>query len=283
MRKKGVFTPKAESQVEQLFDDLSAGEAVDEIVRALEDGTVAPDAEELSALFLHLRPVALAALFRGSEETKLEGVRQVLRRAIRGIAEGNREVVIRLITNPEISVASGAIRLAGKMGISEASGSLAKILDHGSVELRKVVLETAEEMPSSALAGSLQRLLRDSDRELRVGAARVLGKTKYAPAAQELRQILEDKEFRQADVTEKISFFEAYGLLAGESAVGFLDKILNGRGFLGRREPAELRAGAALGLGKARTASALQALETARKEEDPIVRSAVNRALKGGD
>jgi hypothetical protein len=94
---------------------------------------------------------------------------------------------------------------------------------------------------------------------------------------------LEDKEFRQADVTEKISFFEAYGLLAGESAVGFLNKILNGRGFLGRREPAELRAGAALGLGKVRTASALQALDTARKEEDPIVRSAVNRALKGGD
>jgi HEAT repeat protein len=138
-------------------------------------------------------------------------------------------------------------------------------------------------MPSSALAGALQRLLKDSDRELRVGAARVLGKTKYAPAALEIRKVLEEKEFRQTDVTEKIAFFESYGLLAGESAVGFLEKILNGRGFLGRREPADLRAGAALGLGKVRTVSALQALDAAKKEEDPIVRSAVNRALKGDD
>jgi HEAT repeat protein len=256
---------------------------VDEIVRALEDGTVSPDAQALAELFRHLRPVALATLLKGAEETKLESIRNVLRRAVQGIATGNRDIVIRLITAPDVSVASGAIRLAGKMGITEASGALAKILDEGTVELRKVVLETAAEMPSSALAGALQRLLSDPDRELRVGAARVLGKLKYGPAAQELRRILEAKEFRQADVTEKIAFFEAYGLLAGESAVGFLDKILNGRGFLGKREPAELRAGAALGLGKARTASARSALDGARNEEDPIVRSAVSRALKGDD
>lgn len=283
MQQKRVFSPEAANLVERLFDDLSAREAVDEIVRALEDGTVIPEARELMELFRHLRPVALGSLLKGAEETQLDRIREVLRRAVLGIATGNRDVVIRLITSPDVSIASGAIRLAGSLGITEASGALARILDQGTLELRKVVLETAAEMPSSALAGALQRLLKDSDRELRVGAARVLGKSKYAPAAQELRRILEEKDFRLADVTEKIAFFEAYGLLAGESSVGFLDKILNGKGFLGKREPAELRAGAALGLGKARTASARQALETAKREEDPIVRSAVSRALKGDD
>lgn len=283
MRQRKVFSDDADAVVEKLFDDLSAREAVDEIVRALEDGTVAPEAAELAELFRHLRPVALATLLKGAEETKLDGIQKVLRRAIQGIAQGNRDIVIRLISAPDDSVAAGAIRLAGTLGITEASGALARILDQGSLELKKAVLDTAPAIPSSALAGALQRLLRDKDRELRVGAARVLGKSRYAPAGQELRRIIDEKEFRQADVTEKVAFFESYGLLAGESAVPFLDKILNGRGFLGKREPAELRAGAALGLGKVKTASARDALEAARKEEDPIIRSAVSRALKGDD
>jgi HEAT repeat protein len=67
-----------------------------------------------------------------------------------------------------------------------------------------------------------------------------------------------------------------------EASVPYLARLLNGRGFLGRREAAELRACAALGLGKVGLPEAQQALEEAVREEDPVVRSAVNRALRGG-
>jgi HEAT repeat protein len=147
--------------------------------------------------------------------------------------------------------------------------------------VQHAVLETAAVIPSAPLAGALQRLLGSADGGMRVAAARVLGRVKYAPAAPELKRILEGKELRQTDVTEKVAFFEAYGTLAGEGAVEFLDRVLNGRGFLGRREPADVRAGAALGLGKVGTTAARAALERARDEEDPVVRSAVGRALKG--
>jgi HEAT repeat protein len=63
--------------------------------------------------------------------------------------------------------------------------------------------------------------------------------------------------------------------------VDLLDRLLNGRGFLGRREQAEIRACAALGLGKIDAPEAVTALQAALNEEEPVVRSAVNRALRG--
>ena len=71
--------------------------------------------------------------------------------------------------------------------------------------------------------------------------------------------------------------------IAGEEGVGVLDELLNGKGFLGKREPSEVRAAAALALGQVEGASAKAALQKAASEEDPVVRSAVNRALRKGE
>jgi len=280
-RTSGLLSPEAQRLAEGLLEDLSAPETVAEIVRALEDRSIAADGAMLQDLFAHLRPAALAPLLKGSEETRSEPIRSVLREAVRGIAEPNVDAVIALLSDSDPVVATGAVRLVGRMGTTEASGALARLLDQGPDEVRAVILEVAGDLPSAALAGAVQRLLRHPERDLRVGAARVLARLRYAPAAIELRKILEGKGFRQADVTEKVALFESYGVLAGESAVEFLSRVLNGRGFLGRRENPEFRAGAALALGKIGAPAAREALESARKEEDPIVRSAVNRALKG--
>ena len=277
----GILSPEADALAESLTDDLSSPEVVEELIRALEDGSIAPDAEELSDLLRHLRPGALISLLRGAEETRDAGVADVLRRAIQGIAEGNKEVVIRLLAADDASVASGAVRLAGRMKIAEAGNALVRLLDNGPRQVRKIVVEVAAEVPSSVLAGALQRLLRDEDRELRVSAARALGKMKYAPAAREFRAVIEEKGFRDADVTEKVAFFEAYGMLAGDEAVPFLDRLLNGKGLLGRRENAEIRAGAALGLGRIRGPRPAEALDKASRDDDPVVYSAVSRAQRG--
>ena len=61
---------------------------------------------------------------------------------------------------------------------------------------------------------------------------------------------MKGKAIREADLTEKMAFFEAFGALAGEGGVEYLDSVLNGKGFLGRREDAEVRACAAIALGR---------------------------------
>jgi len=62
--------------------------------------------------------------------------------------------------------------------------------------------------------------------------------------------------------------------------VPLLDGFLNGSGFLGRKESEDVRACAALALGRVGTAEAERALEAAQNQEEPVVRSAVSRALR---
>jgi hypothetical protein len=281
--KPGALAPDAVPLAEGLMESLSAPEAVRELIRAMEDGSLAPEKGDLAALLRSLRPGALTSLLKGAEETRDDAVRELLSDAIQGIAVANPALVVGLLGSDDPSIVCGAVRLAGRMKIPEAATPLARLLDRGPRHVRRAIVETAVEAPSAVLAGALRRLLRDGDRELRVAAARALGATKYAPAAEDFRTILEDKQFQEADVTEKVAFFEAYGLLAGDDAVPMLAKILNGRGFLGRREPAEMRAGAALALGKVHTADARDALDKSARDDDPVVRSAVSRARRDGE
>ena len=92
--------------------------------------------------------------------------------------------------------------------------------------------------------------------------------------------MIESREIRQADLSEQIAIFENYGRLQDPEGVDVLDGLLNDRGFLGKKETGEIRACAALALGKMTLPEARAALERAADEQDPVVRSAVNRALR---
>jgi hypothetical protein len=78
-----------------------------------------------------------------------------------------------------------------------------------------------------------------------------------------------------------MAVFEAYGGLCGDDGVTALDAMLNGKSMFGRREDAEMRACAAVALGRVNTSRAQDALRRAMSEKDVIVRNAVNRALRG--
>jgi HEAT repeat protein len=64
--------------------------------------------------------------------------------------------------------------------------------------------------------------------------------------------------------------------------VPLLDSVLNARSLFGRKEDAELRACAAMALGRVGSEAAIATLRRAAAEKDILVRNAVNRALRGG-
>jgi HEAT repeat protein len=78
-----------------------------------------------------------------------------------------------------------------------------------------------------------------------------------------------------------MAVFEAYGSLCGDAGIGALDAMLNGKSMFGRREDAELRACAAVALGRIGSADARASLQKAAAEKDVVVRNAVGRALRG--
>jgi hypothetical protein len=215
------------------------------------------------------------------EESEDRTLRETLREALTSIAGKHRDVVLELMDDDSGTVAAGASRLAGRMEIREAGPKLAGLMDRDDPDVRLAAVEATVALKASTAAGALAEILDDADRDVRIAAARALGALRYRPATERLEKIVKSKEIRQRDVTEMIAFFESYGALAGEEAVSLLDKYLNGKGFLGRREPEEIRACAALALGKIGTPPARAALEEAGDQEEPVVRSAVNRALRG--
>ncbi len=280
---EGVFDEERRAESSGMLDEVSRPEFITELIQALYDGTIRSSPKQLAELLQFLRPSALAPLLRASETVEHKELAQVLRRATVGIAERNRGAVIRLLSEPDPVVAAGAARMAGEMQITEAGPSLADLLAHPDPAVRLAAVEAAVSLRASTAAGALQATLDDPDREVRIAAARALGELRYRPAARRLEAIASGKEIRNADITEKVAVFEGFGLVAGEGAVPMLDKLLNGKGFLGKREPSEIRAAAALALGRVDHPSAVSALRSASSEEDPVVRTAVNRALRGGE
>ena len=102
-----------------------------------------------------------------------------------------------------------------------------------------------------------------------------------ARGATPVEAAIKGRELRDSNLSEKMAFFEAYGLLCGDAGVPLLDGILHAKGFMGKRDDSELRACAATALGKINTPKAMETLNRAVGEKDVIVRNAVSRAIRG--
>jgi hypothetical protein len=277
-----LLDDERQAELSRLIDELSSGATVRELVRALEDGSLAPSPRALGAFLQHLRAGALAPLLRATELTETRELQPVLREAVQAIAARHLKALTALLAHDDPVVVAGAARLAAGLKIQAVTGALGSLFRHADPQVRLAAVEAAVELRASTVAGGLEVVVDDPERDVRIAAARALGALRYQPASRTLKNVLKSRELRSSDLSERIAFFESYGQVAGGEAVDYLDRLLNGRGFLGRKESPELRACAALGLGKVATAEARKALEAAVGEDDPVVRSAVNRALRRG-
>jgi hypothetical protein len=259
---------------------LSAPETLAQLLQALDDAAELPPAEDLQALFEQLRPTALETVFQWLNRTRNERLRPLLESSAERLASANTAHLVKLIDAPDREVAVEAIRRSGGLKAQGAVPQLAKILAGGELERRQAAVTALASISSPGALQALERALDDDDRDVRVGAARAYATTPHRPAAARLEAAVKGK-VKDADLTERMAFFEAYGAVAGDAGIALCDGILNGRGFLGRREDDELRACAAMALGRIGSPRALEALRKAAAEKDVVVRNAVTRALRG--
>jgi HEAT repeat protein len=274
------LAPPVMRALRALFDQLAAPETVAELVRTVEQAGAAVKEESLGALLGFFPPEALRPLLKAGETSASPPVRRSVVAAAERLADGNREHVAKLATDADPDVAAGAARVLGRLRVATAAPDVARLLRRPEASLRLAAVEALGEIRSPSAADALVAALEDAEREVRVAAARALAAIRFAPAKGVLEAALDGKRLRGAELTEQIAFFEAYGGLAGPEGVALLDRILNGKNWLGRREAPEIRACAALGLGRIRHPAAEKSLNAAAADADPVVRSAVGRALK---
>ena len=265
----------------QLHERLSATDALSQLLQALDETPTLPPQEELADLFDQLRPSALATVFTWMAKTQNDKLRPLLEAAAGRLAAANTAELVRLIQVPEKEVSSEAIRRAGALKAQAAVLALSKVLSEPEVVRRQLAVQALTEIASPGALQSLERVIEDTDRDVRITAVRALAARAYRPVLARLENVVKGRAIRDADLTEKMAFFESYGALCGDSGVSQLDSMLNGKGFLGRKDDAEIRACAAIALGRVGTGKATEALRKAAAEKDFIVRNAVTRALRG--
>jgi HEAT repeat protein len=261
---------------------LSAPEPLTQLLQSLDEAAELPPAGELLELFEQLRGTGLATVLDWLARLQTPRLRPLVEQAASRLAAQNTAELVKLILSPTRNVALEAIRRAGGLKTPAAVAPLGKILAEGDVQLRAAAVGALAEIGSAGALQALERALDDGEREVRLAAIRALQARAHRPMLPRLEAMVKGRAVREADLSEKMVVFEAYGSLCGEAGVPALDAMLNGKSMFGRREDPELRACAAVALGRVGTPQAQESLRQSASEKDVVVRNAVARALRGG-
>jgi hypothetical protein len=276
---QGTLDEQTMEEARAFFAELSEPAVLTQLLDSMKDGSIDPSNPELGVFLRHLGPTAMPVLIAAIERADPGPLQDLLRTAIEGLAAEHQGKVIALLRSPDPAVARGAARLCGRLALPQATPILGELLTSADPPTRRVVVEALIGIRNSPAMEAVQRALVDDDREVRISAARGFAGLRYSPARGRLEELLDSSILRDADLTEKIAFFEAYGSVANADSVAMLDRMLNGRRLFGRESP-EMRACAAMALGRVGTPAARLALQRAAEENNPIVRNAVHKALR---
>jgi len=267
--------------LETLPTRLSQTDALSQLLQSLDEATSHPTEDELSDLFGELRAEALGTLMGWLPKLNNERVKSLVQNSAERLAQANAAEVLKALASEDPAVQLNMVRLAGRLKLPGAPDGMGPLLERGERELKLAVVDALTTIGSPGATRLLEKAIDDQERDVRIAAVKFLGQRGHRNAFPRIEAAVGGNKLKDTDLTEKMAFFEAYGALAGESGIAALEKLLVGRGgLLSRKEDPETRACAAMALGKIRTPAARDVLQKAAQDKEPLVRNAVNRALR---
>jgi len=272
--------PEHRKTLEGLPARLSQHDALSQLLQSLDEAAVHPTEDELSELFQELRPEALSTLMVWVAKLHDERVRDLVQAAAARLAQANPAEVLKALASEDSAAQLETVKLTGRLKLPGAPEGMEPLLASEDRVLKLAVVEALTAISSPSAMRLLERAIEDADRDVRIAAVRFLASRGYRNAAARVESMVAGSKLRNADLTEKMAFFEAFGALVGDKGIPALEKMLAAKGLLGRKEDPETRACAAMALGKVRTTEARAVLERAAQDKDALVRNAVTRALR---
>jgi HEAT repeat protein len=173
------------------------------------------------------------------------------------------------------------VEMCGRLKLQGAVPGLSETVRSPDAAVRLASVLALAEVASPGAITAMELALDDDDRAVRLAAVRAMGARGIRNALKRIEPVILGKSERELDLTEKMAFFEAYGAIAGPTAIPTLQSMLLTRGLLGYKAGAETRACAAVALGRIRTPEARAVLQKVADDKDLVVRQAVSRALRG--
>jgi hypothetical protein len=276
------LAPDQRERLLLLADRLSEPEALAQLLQSLDERAEGFEQEGLNELFAQLRVRALGTIFLWIGRVQSQKVRAQLETAAARLAAANTSELVRLIGVPEREISLEAIRRAGAMKAPAAVTVLGRMLTNADDEIRLASVNALAEIGTPGSLQQLEKAIEDHSRDVRVAVTRAFGMRTHRPALSRIEAMIRERKLQAADLTEKMAVFEAFGAMCGEKGIPLLEGLLNGRGMFGKREDTEIRACAAMALGRIGTDSAQAALRRASGDKEILVRNAVSRGLRGG-
>lgn len=268
------------AEARSLLVELSGEAVLNQLMIALEEGSIDPGSDDLGVFLEHLGGDALPRLIAAAETTRAKALQERLRQAMESVAAAHPERLVECIAGDDPVVALGAARLAGAAKLTAAVPAIVRLARSPDPLARRAAVEALVDLRGGVALDAVVGALDDEDREVRVAAARGIATVRYHAARGALAELVGGRDLRDADLGERIAVFEAFGAVADARGVELLDGMLNGRRLLGKESP-EARACAAIALGRVASPAAKVALERAAKDPNPVVRNAVVNALRG--
>ncbi len=276
----GELSGDIRRRLESLDTQLSQPAIVAQLVQSLDEAPQLAGEREVTDLFGELRAGALGALIESLPRVATPTVRALVEGTVDRLAAAHGTEVLRLLREPPGEALPAVVALCGRLGLQPSVPGLGELLGHADVAVRLAAVQALEKIGSPGAMGHLERAIDDADRNVRLAAVRAAGSRGYKGALKRVEAVVLGKAVKEMDLTEKMAFFEAYGSIAGASALNTLAGMLQPRGLLRLTQPSDLRACAAIALGKIGTPEAREVLSRAAEDKDLVVRNAVNRALR---
>ena len=235
--------------------------------------------EVLSGVLAHAGGDALEPLVRWAAQAR-GATREVVRRAAGACAAGSPGAIVALLRDQDPVICRAALDLCVQNQDPRFVPHLSALLQHGDTGVRVAAVQALTTLGGAPALAALVAALDQPVSDVRTAVAWGLGVWAHEPAAERLLQLLGSKALPAAPLPEKIAMFDAYARVRGPEAVEWLAGVLKSRFRLGRRPTPEIRACAARALGSLGTEAARTALQAARDDKEPAVRTAVQRALE---
>lgn len=259
---------------------ISNPTALGQLIQSLDDAAVQPTKEEITELFNELGPQVLDPVLGWLPKLANQRVREVLRQVASGIAQDHPAQVVTALRTRDVTALHQTIQLVSPLKLEILAPEFGKLLRHSDTEVRRAAVDAMGEIGSPTVMKQLEPAVEDEDRDVRIAAVQFCVKQRYAGILSKVEAVINGKKLRGTDLAEKKPLFEAYGMFVGDAGVAPLYETLNGRGLFRRKDDSATRACAAMALGKIGTPEARTALEAASRVKDPLVRNAVNSALR---
>jgi len=272
--------PGIRTRLEGLETQLSQPAIVAQLIQSLDETPQLAGNREVTDLMGELRAPALGALIEAIPRIATPAVRSLAEATVDRLAAAHGTEVLRLLREPPEDALPAVVALCGRLGLPQAVPGLGDLLGHADPGVRAAAVEALARIGTPGAMGQLERAVDDADRNVRLAAVRAAGARGYKGALKRIEAVVLGKAVKEMDLTEKMAFFEAYGAIAGPPALKTLAGMLQPRGLLKLTQSSDLRACAAIALGKIRTPEARQVLASAAEDKDLVVRNAVHRALR---